>query len=184
MSDQKVSVYLCYLLRHDPGALGLHMDRHGYVEIGELIEKINAEGKYRLDRTRLDRLVAEDQKGRYFVKDGKIAACQGHSIPWVEPELTEALPPPMLYHGTTVQAWNLICASGAVSKMQRHAVHLQEDPEKAWRSALRWKKTPVLLVIDAGKMAEDGYSFGVSRNGVWCTEEVPTKYIVDARYSL
>ena len=104
MASQKLSIYLCYLLRHNPDALGLHMDRHGYVEIRELIEKINEEGRYHLDRDRLDQIISEDQKGRYTVKNGKIAACQGHSLPWVEPELTAAPPPALLYHGPTVSA--------------------------------------------------------------------------------
>lgn len=184
MKDQKISMYLCYLLRHNPDALGLSMDRHGYVDMEELIEKINREGRYSLDSEQLARIVAQDQKGRYHVKDGRIAACQGHSIPWVEPELQSAVPPALLYHGTTVQAYQLIRSTGAISKMERHAVHLQAQPRTAWKSALRWKKNPVLLVIDAEKMAADGYAFGVSLNGVWCTETVPVSYIKEALYKL
>lgn len=184
MKDQKISMYLCYLLRHNPDALGLSMDQHGYVDIQELIAKINEEGRYTLDPEQLSRIVEQDQKGRYNVKDGKIAACQGHSIPWVEPELRPSAPPALLYHGTTAQAYQLICSSGAISKMQRHAVHLQAEPRVAWKSALRWKKNPVLLVIDAEKMAADGYDFGVSLNGVWCTETVPVRYIKEVLYEL
>ena len=61
--------------------------------------------------------------------------------------------------------------------MARHAVHMQADQELAWRSARRWRKEPVVLVIDAGKMYRDGGTFGVSDNGVWCAERVDTAYI-------
>lgn len=53
---------------------------------------------------------------------------------------------------------------------------------KAWQSAERWHKTPVVLKITASEMAQDGYTFGVTENEVWCTEEVPVKYICDKIY--
>lgn len=179
MGHQKVSIYLSRLLRHDPDSLGLHMDSHGWVDAAELIDAINQKSRYSITRELLERIVAEDNKGRYrFSDDGcRIKACQGHSIPWVEPELCYCAPPAVLYHGTTREAWVLIQSSGGLSKMKRHAVHLQPEPERAWQSARRWKKTPVVLAIDAEKMAADGYRFGVSDNGVWCTERVPLEYI-------
>ena len=66
--------------------------------------------------------------------------------------------------------------------MQRHAVHMQADIDRSWQSAERWHLTPVVLRINARKMAEDGYKFGVTENEVWCTEEVPVKYISDRIY--
>ena len=36
---------------------------------------------------------------------------------------------------------------------------------------------PVVLVIDAKQMAEDGHKFFLSRNGVWLTDYVDMKYI-------
>ena len=181
----KLSVHLCYLLRHRPDELGLQMDRHGWVSVDELICRINEAGKYSISREILEEIVAEDDKGRYrFSEDGqKIKACQGHSIPWVEPELVWAEPPAVLYHGTTAQAYAKIMESGAISRMKRHAVHLQSDTEKAWQSAMRWHgATPVLLKIDAAQMYADGFQFGLSDNIVWCTEEVPVRYISEVIY--
>lgn len=182
MDYRKLSVHLSYLLRHRPDNLGLQMDKHGWISMDELIRRINEAGKYRISREILEEIVAEDDKGRYrFSEDGqKIKACQGHSIPWVEPELTQSEPPAILYHGTTAQAHEKIMASGAICKMKRHAVHLQVDKENAWQSASRWHgATPVLLKIDAAQMHCDGFRFGVSDNAVWCTEEVPVRYILE-----
>ena len=67
--------------------------------------------------------------------------------------------------------------------MKRHAVHLQADESKAWLSAERWKnQTSVVLKINAADMKNDGFSFGVSENDVWCTENVPVKYITERIY--
>ena len=180
MAKKNVSVYISYLLRHNPDDVGLKMDEHGWVLAEELIEGINNSGTYTLDFTQLEEIVRQDSKGRYRFSDDrlKIKACQGHSIPWVEPELEYIAPPKFLYHGTTTAAYDKIMKSGSISRMNRHAVHMQEDPAKAWQSATRWHLTPVVLKIDTDKMHRDGYVFGKTENNVWCTESVPTEYIV------
>ncbi len=176
-----LSIYISFILRHKPEEAGLHMDRHGWVLVEELIDGINKNGKYKIDAGLLRNIVETDKKGRYrYNEDGtKIKACQGHSIPWVEPELTYQEPPEFVYHGTTTEAFDKIMESGFISKMNRHAVHMQADVEKAWQSALRWKKKPVVLKIAAGQMYEEGFIFGVSDNQVWCTERVPVSFIIE-----
>ena len=180
ISMTKLSVYLSWLLRHQPEAIGLAMDAHGWVSVAELLEKINGAGRYRITKTILDEIVRTDNKGRFrFSEDGtKIKACQGHSISWVEPELTLGQPPEYLYHGTTEESWQKIRESGHISKMGRHAVHMQSEEAKSWQSAKRWHKTPVVLKIHAAAMYADGIVFGVSDNGVWCAESVPANYIL------
>lgn len=178
---KQLSVHMCYLLRHHPEAAGLEMDKHGWVSVEQFIDGINNGGKFRIDMELLKKIVAEDNKGRYrFSEDmSKIKACQGHSVPWVEPEV-EILPPPeFLYHGTTAEAVEKIMASGAIKKMKRHAVHTHAVPEFAWLSADRWrgKVTPVLVKIAAAKMHEEGFVFGKTENDVWCIEEVPARFI-------
>ena len=181
MAKKNISVYLSFLLRHRPETIHLSMDKHGWVLVEDLIEGVNKGGRYQLDLGKLEAIVAQDSKGRYrFNADhSKIKACQGHSIPWVEPELEYLIPPDFLYHGTTTAAVEKIRKSGAISKMSRHAVHLQADPEKAWQSAVRWHLTPVVLKIDAKKMGDAGFVFGKAENDVWCTESVPVEYIVE-----
>lgn len=180
MIDKRLSVYICYLLRHKPEDLNLEMDIHGWVKTKELISKINGTGKYKLSIKSLEEIVYNDEKGRFAFdkRHTKIKACQGHSIPWIILELTNATPPDVLYHGTTTEALKLIYDSGNISKMKRHAVHMQADYDKAMKSAVRWKgKTPVVLSIDAKQMVADGYQFAVSDNNVWCIESVPIKYV-------
>lgn len=177
--NAKVSIYLSYLLRHHPDDIGLEMDQHGWVSVEELICKMNDSGKYQITMEQLEEIVKTDNKGRYRFDEThrKIKACQGHSIAWVSPELEYMTPPEYLYHGTTATALEKIMESGAISKMSRHAVHMQAEEKKAWQSAKRWHLVPVVLKIAAGKMSEDGAVFGKTENDVWCTEQVPIEYI-------
>lgn len=178
----RISRYLCRLLRHEPELAQLHMDKHGWVEIEELLANVR---KHPLSLPLLLRIVEEDEKGRYRISaDGRrIKCCQGHSIPWVIPELEEAPPPEVLYHGTTAEAVSLIYASGRIDRMNRHHVHMHPDLDMAWRSARRRKgKRGAVLIIDAAAMAREGYVFLVSENQVWFTEAVPTAYIRQTLY--
>jgi putative RNA 2'-phosphotransferase len=184
-NTDRLSVYLCWLLRHEPEAAGLDMDEYGWVSVSRLIEGVNAAGKDHLDEALLRRIVAEDRKGRYRMREGRIKACQGHTIPWVIPELTVTQPPEYLYHGTTTEADRVISRSGVISRMKRHAVHMHVDPAFAWLSATRRRgQEPLLLKIAAGEMHRQGYVFGVTENQVWCTEEVPVGYIAERLYDL
>lgn len=179
-----VSVFISFLLRHKPELLNLDMDIHGWVPVEQLIEGINKDGQYQMTFERLQDIVAKDNKGRYRFNEDltKIKACQGHSVSWVEPELEYLKPPQYLYHGTTIKAWHKIESSGYISKMSRHAVHMQADIRKAWQSAVRWHLEPVVLKIDAEKMYKAGYVFGKSDNDVWCAEQIPLEYICDRIY--
>ena len=55
-------------------------------------------------------------------------------------------------------------------------VHLSKDKETAFKVGQRHGK-PVLYIVKSGLMYGDGYSFYLSRNGVWLTKEVPVKYL-------
>ncbi|MDD5932596.1 MAG: RNA 2'-phosphotransferase [Oscillospiraceae bacterium] len=183
--NDKFSMYLSFLLRHQPWSAGLDMDRHGWVSVEQLIRQVNAGGRYHITLEELQQIVAEDRKGRYRLSPGaeRIKACQGHSIPWVEPELEYLPPPAYLYHGTTAAALEEIRKSGAILRMERHAVHMQAEEKKAWQSARRWRKqVPVVLKIDAERMHGDGLCFGRTENDVWCTERVPTSYLSEVLY--
>ena len=175
---QQLSRFLCYVLRHKPGDLHLLMDHQGFVNVEQLIKNVNEYTSYELNEDILREIVDTDSKGRYEYTGDEIRCIQGHSIPWVDPEPAITEPPAHLYHGTTMKAFELIKKDGEIKKMKRHAVHMQADVSKAIQSAERWHSSdPVVLVIDARAMYNDGYEFGVTRNGVWLTDHVPTKYI-------
>ena len=158
---------LAFLLRHDRN---YSFDEHGWREIGDLITNYG----YTMDE--LKEIVETNNKQRYeFSEDmTRIRARQGHSVP-VDVELEEKLPPDVLCHGTGEQSLVSIQEQG-INKGNRLYVHLSETNETAVNVGKRHGK-PVVLVIDAKRMAEDGHKFFLSRNGVWLTDYVDVKYL-------
>ncbi len=172
----KLGPYLCFLLRHQPEAAGLSLDRYGYAVIEELIEAVNQSGKYTLDRALLAKVVSEDEKGRYMYDETgtKLRACQGHSIP-VELELTPVAPPELLYHGTALRFVDPILQTG-LQKGNRQYVHLSPDHETAVKVGSRHGE-PFVFWVEAGRMQKDGFVFYKAHNGVWLTDYVPREYL-------
>lgn len=171
----KFSKFLSLVLRHRPQTLGLTLDSSGWVAVDVLLAAMRARGMA-VDQAKLERVVAENDKQRFaFSEDGtKIRANQGHSIQ-VALGLEPRTPPDLLYHGTAVKTLASIRSQGLV-KGRRHAVHLSPDAETAKKVGQRHGE-PVVLVVQAGRMAGDGYIFTCSENGVWLTDRVPPEYI-------
>lgn len=124
----------------------------------------------------LEEIVRTDNKQRYSFNEDKtlIRANQGHSIP-VDVELTKAVPPDILYHGTGEKYVSSIDKEGLLPKSRLY-VHLSKDEDTAVNVGKRHGK-PVVYKVDARKMQEDGFEFFLSVNGVWLTKEVTVKYI-------
>lgn len=175
MSDlTNTSKYLSLILRHKPEAIGITLDEHGWADVKLLIEGI---GKTRpFDREMLEEIVRTDNKKRYSFNDDKtlIRANQGHSVT-VDVELPVEEPPMYLWHGTGQKFEASIDRMGLIPKSRLY-VHLSADRETAVKVGGR-HGTPVVYRVDTGRMAEDGYIFYHSVNGVWLTKEVPAKYL-------
>jgi putative RNA 2'-phosphotransferase len=175
MNKIQMSKFLSYVLRHKPDSIGIVLDKAGWIDIDELIEKSIADGKA-LDRLLLYDIVAEDNKQRYAIsEDGKrIRANQGHSVE-VDLELKAAIPPVKLFHGTYVEAVDTILKQG-LKKMKRHHVHLSADPETAGKVGSRRGKA-VVLEINTKDMVKRGIKFFITANGVWLTDFVDPEFI-------
>lgn len=177
--DVELSKYLALILRHKPEAVGITLDEHGWANVDELLAGLNKTES--CDRTRLERIVEEDEKRRYSFSDDKtlIRANQGHSIP-VDVELAQTTPPPLLYHGTGEKYVAQIDVQGLIPKSRLY-VHLSTDFETARKVGAR-HGTSVVYLVESGKMHDDGVPFYLSANGVWLTKNVPVEFLkkVDA----
>ena len=160
---------LAFLLRHDEE---YQFDEHGWHEVSDLI----ANHGYTMEL--LDEIVETNNKKRYeFSEDKtKIRARQGHSIN-VDVELKETTPPDILYHGTAETTVPTILKEGIVKGNRLH-VHLSQTKETAVKIGKRYGK-PYVLRINTKQMSEDGIKFYLSNNGVWLTDYVSPKYIID-----
>ncbi len=175
--DISLGRFISLVLRHHPEAINITLDKEGWADTRELLDGINATGR-RIDMTALERIVRENNKQRYsFNADkSKIRANQGHSIP-VDIKMRQVTPPDRLYHGTSETNLPLIKESG-IKKMSRLYVHLSYDVETAVTVGSRHGK-PVVLIIDTAAMVKDGYTFMLSDNGVWQSQDIPFKYVTD-----
>lgn len=168
MHDNGRERKLAFLLRHDKN---YDLTPNGWREVSDLIKNHG----YSMEE--LTTIVAESGKQRFeFSDDGIfIRARQGHSIA-VDVELTETVPPEFLFHGTTSSRIPSIMEQGLLP-MSRQYVHLSVDEATATQVGSRHKGDVVVLKIQTRQMWDDGHRFWLSRNNVWLTSTVPSKYI-------
>lgn len=176
MNLNKTSKFIALILRHKPETIGVSLDEHGWADVRDLIDGINATGKHQIDMDTLEEIVRTDEKQRYSFNEDKtlIRANQGHSIP-VDVELKECTPPAVLYHGTGEKYVDSIDAQGLIPKSRLY-VHMSEDMDTARNVGSRHGK-PVIYEIDCLSMTADGYLFYLSENHVWLTKSVPATYL-------
>ena len=172
----RLSKRLSLVLRHRPESAGLTLDPAGWIEVDALLAALG------ISRAELDAVVAGNDKRRFAVVPGpdgrdRIRASQGHSARVeIDLGLAPVAPPESLYHGTPSANVPSIRASGLVPRT-RHHVHLSPDRATAQRVGRRRSGDVTILVVAAGRMAADGYTFYRSDNGVWLTEAVPPEYV-------
>jgi len=171
----RTSKRLSRVLRHAPGSVGITLDPAGWVGVAELLDGLAAHG-VTLTRAELDRVVAGGDKSRFQLDRAgdRIRAYQGHSVP-VSLGLEPTTPPDVLFHGTPERSVAAIL-DGGLRRGSRHHVHLSPDVETAMRVGAR-RGRPVVLRVDAARMAADGHVFLLTGNGVWLTDAVPAGYL-------
>lgn len=170
-----VSKFLSLVLRHKPENIGIKLDKNGWVPVNELLTQLEVH-KRGITFDELKEVIESNDKKRFEFNDDetKIRASQGHSVK-VDLQLKSERPPNKLYHGTINKNVDTIMVKG-LSKMNRHAVHLSDNLETATSVGSR-RGEAVILVVDSAHMYTDGFKFFKSKNGVWLTDNVPSKYI-------
>ncbi len=171
----KISKFLCLVLRHRPGLIGVSLDRNGWADTAGLLEKMRRKG-HELSMEELKEVVLHNDKKRFaFSADGaRIRASQGHTIE-VDLELEEKTPPAVLYHGTSEKYLASILEEG-IGKGERHHVHLSTDTVTALQVGSR-HGNPVVLSIRSLEMYESGFRFYISENHIWLTDHVAPEFI-------
>lgn len=177
MSDRLVrtSKYLSYVLRHNPGALGLEFEPGGWVSVDTLLRRARNHGRD-LDRALLEEAVQSGQKTRFSLsEDGtKIRANYGHSVD-VNLDLEPTAPPRHLYHGTAEHTLESIVDEG-VQPQSRQFVHLSSTRDEALRVGRR-HGSPVVLVVSAEQLHESGQAFYRTTDAVWLTRRIPPNFL-------
>ncbi len=172
----QLSRTLAYALRHDPASFGIALDEEGWVPVQDLLVALRRRSAWRnVQGEDLAAVIAQSDKKRYEMQDGKIRAYYGHSLAQkVKREAT--VPPAILFHGTTKQAAGAIKLEGLKS-MNRQYVHLSADRETAWQVALRRTHKPVILEVSALQAHQHGIKFYLGSDMIWLADYIPSEYI-------
>lgn len=170
----RVSRFISLILRHKPDVIGIKLDKNGWAKVKELINGVNK--RYSINFEDLEEIVRLDDKSRYVFNDDKtkIRASQGHSID-VDVELKEVVPPEILYHGTAYKYVQSIKNEG-LNPQNRLYVHLSKDFDTAIKVGSRHGE-PVVFIVHALKLYNEGYKFYLSENGVYLTKCVPIEFM-------
>ena len=156
MGLKETSKFISLILRHKPETIGISLDEHGWADVQEMIQGINATGNHHLSEGLLEEIVRTDEKQRYSFNEDHtlIRANQGHSIP-IDVELEKANPPDVLYHGSAVKYEQSIDQQGLIPKSRLY-VHLSDTFDKAFKVGSRHGR-PVVYQVDCEAMSTDNF---------------------------
>jgi putative RNA 2'-phosphotransferase len=173
----QLSRTMSYALRHNPADFGLTLDVEGWVPVQDLLDALRKRrNEWRdLQIDDLAQVMAQSEKQRFVMHDDKIRAFYGHSVE-LKMQHEPAIPPVLLYHGTTPQAAKIIRIEG-LKPMKRQYVHLSADEETARQVALRRSQRPVILRIDAFTASQQGIAFYLGNDKVWLADRIPPTFI-------
>ena len=180
LSKQQIaaSKTISYALRHKPEEFGLVLDKEGWVDIKTFCAALAGhKGGVSLTEEDIAQIIAGSEKKRFEMSGGKIRATYGHSTE-NKIEFSPAVPPAVLYHGTSNRVLDSIRKDGLLP-MGRQYVHLSSDVATAKKVGERHDKNPAILTVNTAKMHADGFKFFHSANdGTWMCEKVPFCYVV------
>ena len=180
MNYQSLSKVISYALRHAPWEYELEMDEEGQVLVEQLLEALHREEKWKnVCEADLHEIIRTSEKKRFEIKDGKIRAFYGHSIP-MKIAKQEMMPPDILYHGTARRFLDSILQNGLLPQSRQY-VHMSHDVETAETVGKRHDARPCILAIDAKRAWEDGVKFYIGNEKVWLADVIPGKYIEQRR---
>ncbi|GAB4511350.1 MAG: RNA 2'-phosphotransferase [Anaerolineae bacterium] len=171
---KRLSKFLAVLLRHAPHDFGLTLDEQGFTDADAVWAQIHKRYGETYTPADLDALLASDAgQQRYERVEGRIRALYGHST--VEVAYPPAVPPEILYHGTTPEAIRAIRQEG-LNAQARQYVHLSTDVSRASNVATRHGK-PVILRVRALEAHKAGLVFHHPEPKHYLARAIPPEYI-------
>ena len=176
MKNIELSKEISYALRHAPWEYELEMDEEGWVLSEQLLDALHRNEKWMNVREKdFHDIIEQSEKKRFEIKDGKIRAYYGHSIP-MKILKEEKMPPDILYHGTARRFLDSIKEKGLLPQGRQY-VHLSMDIETAGNVGKRHDDKPCILTIDAINAWNEGIKFYLGNEKVWLADAIPSRFI-------
>jgi len=167
-----------HALRHEPWVHELELDEQGWAPVGDLVAALRGEPGWRsLTVADVEAMVAGASKQRHELRDGRVRALYGHSLPG-RIQRVAGVPPRWLFHGTSPAASEAILRDG-LRPMGRQFVHLSIDRETARLVGARKAREPVILRVAASDAAEAGVAFYAGNEKVWLADLVPAEFVTE-----
>lgn len=180
MNDEEIDSLgriMAGILRHFPERFDLHMDEHGWIEVGPMIEAIQEKRAqfHWLRAHHIKAVVETDPKGRYQIDEGLIRATYGHSLA-IDLDLpTEDIPDRLFYPATEEEA-DIILEVG-LKPADRKKVHLSKTVQDAVNAAAHREAKPVILEVDAEGAIEGGTVIMKAGYTVFITDEIKPEFL-------
>lgn len=164
-----MSKRLALVLRHRPERFGVTLDADGWAPVADVVAGLG------VTRADVEAAVALPGKQRYEIDGDRMRARYGHSVP-DRVEQPVAVPPDVLFHGTTASAVPAILDRGLLP-MGRQYVHLSADRETARAVGARRRGRVVILAVAAAEAHAAGVTFRDGGHPVWLADAVPAEYL-------
>jgi putative RNA 2'-phosphotransferase len=172
-----LSKVVSHALRHEPWLYELELDDAGWVPVNDLLAAVRAEKPAWIGLSEVDlaRMIEQSEKKRHELRDGRIRALYGHSVPH-KLSKEAAQPPAVLYHGTARATVALIKGEG-LRPMGRQYVHLSTDTATADQVGKRKAGEPVILSVRADEAYRAGVPFYRGNDQVWLADMIGPDFI-------
>jgi putative RNA 2'-phosphotransferase len=128
-----------------------------------------------VEETDVTEMILASTKRRHEIRNGRIRAIYGHSVPG-RLKRNPSAPPVVLFHGTSPKSVPEIKVHG-LKPMNRQNVHLSTDEATAVEVGKRKAKEPVLLRVRALEAFENGVPFYEGNEKVWLADAVRPEFI-------
>jgi len=173
----ELSKTISHALRHAPWFYDLDLDDQGWVDLSIFVAALRKERLEWAELTPDDisRLVAGAEKHRHEIRQGRIRALYGHSLPG-KLTLKRVSPPSIMFHGTAPKSISSIMAGGLLP-MGRQFVHLGMDRESALRVGRRKAANPVIILVRAAEAAADSVQFYEGNETIILADSIPPQYL-------
>jgi len=173
----KLSKHLSKILRHEPWLYELELDDEGWVSVDALLQALRSDADtwYEVNLNDLADMIARSDKKRHEIKDAKIRALYGHSIPGKLIKMPTE-PPIHLYHGTSPSLIEQIKSQGLLP-MSRQYVHLSSDRQTAEQVGRRKALHPIMLTVRAHEAYQNNLVFYHGNEMIWLADHIPPDYI-------
>lgn len=176
MKNTRLERYLSYILEH-PEDLKLEINTEGWIDVQQLIYKINKQTIHKINRSTFEDFVNVHEKKYVFTGNKEFVRVFKKEENKFENMYKITKPPMVLFHGTAEADINIISMHG-IKPTEGQYVYLCDNDDTAREFGSK-NGRPAVIEIDTKKMSKHGEIFYKGKNGVWLTSYVSPKYIMD-----